>query len=175
MGYRICMDARKLNEVTKKNAYPMHKADEILTELQGSEYYSIRDMRSGFWLINVAPEDIEKTACITPKGLYEWLVLPLRHARGGVQAVHDYKHRRYLQKREKNLMREELAKMQKALHIYREHHDSGTARNLLKKADQELKYYVSSEDEVEDPTVRKKRIVTLVMKIQPCYNARWKP
>eukprot|EP00942_MAST-04A_sp_MAST-4A-sp1_P010221 g10221.t1 len=54
----------------------MHKADEILTELQGSEYYSIRDMRSGFWQINVAPEDIEKTACITPKGLYEWLVMP---------------------------------------------------------------------------------------------------
>ena len=48
----------------------MHKADEILTELQGSEYYSIGDMRSGFWQINVAPEDtgIEKTACITPKG-----------------------------------------------------------------------------------------------------------
>ena len=46
----------------------MHKADEILTELQGSEYYSIGDMRSGFWQINVAPEDtgIEKTACITP-------------------------------------------------------------------------------------------------------------
>ena len=52
----------------------MHKADEILTELQGSEYYSIRDMRSGFWQINIAPEDtgIEKTACITPKGTHIW-------------------------------------------------------------------------------------------------------
>ncbi len=49
--------------------------------------------------------------------------------------------------------------MRKALHIYREHHDKNKARSLLKKADHELKYYVSSEDEVEDPTVRKRLIV----------------
>lgn len=34
------------------------------------------DLKDGFWHVLITPEDREKTAFMTPNGLYEWTVMP---------------------------------------------------------------------------------------------------
>jgi len=51
-----CMDARKLNELTVKDAYPVHNAQENLEKLGGSILFSAMDLLSGFWQIKLDDE-----------------------------------------------------------------------------------------------------------------------
>ena len=71
--YRFCIDYRKLNNVTKKDAHPLPRMDDLLDALSNSQVFSTLDLRSEYWLISVAPEDREKTAFITPESLWEFL------------------------------------------------------------------------------------------------------
>eukprot|EP00118_Oscarella_pearsei_P017903 m.180288 g.180288 ORF g.180288 m.180288 type:complete len:1472 (+) comp39243_c0_seq11:859-5274(+) len=73
---RFCVDYQKLNHITKKDRYPLPRVDDSLDLLAGNEYFSSLDMQSGYWQIPVTPEDVEKTAFITPVGLFEFLVMP---------------------------------------------------------------------------------------------------
>ncbi len=50
------MDARKLNELTVKDAYPVHNAQENLEKLGGSILFSAMDLLSGFWQIKLDDE-----------------------------------------------------------------------------------------------------------------------
>ena len=54
---RICFDARELNKVTKKDAYPVSQAAECLTRMKGAVLFSTGDALSGFWQIAVRKED----------------------------------------------------------------------------------------------------------------------
>lgn len=74
--WRFCIDFRKLNKITKKDVYPLPRIDDLLDCLNGSEYFSSLDLRSGYWQIPVAPSDREKTAFVTPDGLFEFTVMP---------------------------------------------------------------------------------------------------
>lgn len=73
---RFCVDYRKLNNVTKKDVYPLPRIDDSLDRLRHARYFSSMDLRSGYWQIEVDDRDREKTAFITPDGLYEFKVLP---------------------------------------------------------------------------------------------------
>ncbi|UYV83057.1 K02A2.6-like [Cordylochernes scorpioides] len=73
---RFCVDYRRLNKITKKDVYPLPRIDDALDTLSGSRYFSTMDMRSGYWQIEVDDKDREKTAFITPDGLYEFNVMP---------------------------------------------------------------------------------------------------
>ncbi|UYV72318.1 hypothetical protein LAZ67_9002614 [Cordylochernes scorpioides] len=73
---RFCVDYRRLNKITKKDVYPLPRIDDALDTLSGSRYFSTMDMRSGYWQIKVDDKDREKTAFITPDGLYEFNVMP---------------------------------------------------------------------------------------------------
>ncbi|PZC74189.1 hypothetical protein B5X24_HaOG208204 [Helicoverpa armigera] len=66
-GYRVCVDYRRLNAVTKTDAYPMPRIDELLQSTKRSCVMSTCDLRSGYWQCKV--KDKDKTAFVTPFGL----------------------------------------------------------------------------------------------------------
>lgn len=70
------MDYRKLNQVTKKDAFPLPRIEDSLTSLTQSAWYSTLDLASGYWQVRVEEEDREKTAFTTPFGLFEWDRMP---------------------------------------------------------------------------------------------------
>ena len=73
---RFCIDYRKVNTVTRKDAYPMPRVDDTLDTLAGAKWFSTLDLISGYWQVEVNPKDREKTAFCTPKGLFEFKVMP---------------------------------------------------------------------------------------------------
>lgn len=66
---RFCVDYRRLNDVTRKDAYPLPRIDSTLDALGGAKYFSTIDLASGYWQVEVDPADREKTAFATPQGL----------------------------------------------------------------------------------------------------------
>ncbi|UYV63051.1 hypothetical protein LAZ67_2002979 [Cordylochernes scorpioides] len=75
-SWRFCVDYRRLNKITKKDVYPLPRVDDALDNLSVARYYSSMDLRTGYWQIEVDEHDREKTAFITPDGLYEFRVMP---------------------------------------------------------------------------------------------------
>ena len=67
---RYCVDFRRLNSITIKDAFPLPLIEDCLDSLAGSVYFSTLDMASGYYQIEIAPEDREKTAFITKYGLF---------------------------------------------------------------------------------------------------------
>jgi len=74
---RFCVDYRRLNAVTIKDAYPIPRVDEILDALSGKKYISTMDLSSGYWQIPLREEDKAKTAFVTRSGHFEFNVLPM--------------------------------------------------------------------------------------------------
>lgn len=75
-GLRFCVDYRKLNEVTRKDAYPLPRIDDALDSLHSAQWFSTLDLASGYWQVEVDPQSRPKTAFITRQGLFEFNVLP---------------------------------------------------------------------------------------------------
>ena len=73
---RFCIDYRKLNDMTKKDAYPLPRIEECLDALNGCQYFCTMDLASGYWQVAMDIDDVEKTAFTTHVGLYEWNVMP---------------------------------------------------------------------------------------------------
>ncbi|CAM8914310.1 unnamed protein product [Rhodiola kirilowii] len=65
-GWRMCIDYRKLNAVTRKDHFPLLFIDEMLDRLTGKPYFCFLDGFSGYNQIPIAPKDQEKTTFTCP-------------------------------------------------------------------------------------------------------------
>nr|CAH0098669.1 unnamed protein product [Daphnia galeata] len=74
--WRFCVDYRKLNSVTTKDVYPLPRIEDALSRMDGSRYFTILDMQSGYWQVAMSEEDRLKTAFVTADGLYHFKVMP---------------------------------------------------------------------------------------------------
>ncbi|KAG1936344.1 interleukin-1 receptor accessory protein-like 1-A [Pimephales promelas] len=74
---RLCVDYRKLNLKTKRDAFPLPRVDESFDVLRGAQFFSSIDLASGYHQVAVAEKDRPKTAFTTPFGLYEHLRMPM--------------------------------------------------------------------------------------------------
>ena len=73
---RLCVDYRELNTNTVRDHYPLPIITDQLDKLKDAKYFTCLDMAAGFHQIPIASESIEKTAFITPDGLFEYLTMP---------------------------------------------------------------------------------------------------
>ena len=74
--WRFCIDFRRVNDVTHKDAYPLPRIDTTLESLGGSTLFSTLDLASGYWQVELDENSKEKTAFSTQKGHYEFNVMP---------------------------------------------------------------------------------------------------
>ena len=72
-----CVDYRRLNEITVKDAFPLPRITDCLDAVAGAQYFSTFDMTSGFHQVKIKESDIPKTAFCTKYGLYEYLTMPM--------------------------------------------------------------------------------------------------
>ena len=75
-SFQFCIDCPKVNAVSRKDAYLLPRIDDTLDTLAGSKWFSALDLLSGYWQVEVSPEDREKTAFCTHEGLFEFRVMP---------------------------------------------------------------------------------------------------
>ncbi|GJV13792.1 putative reverse transcriptase domain-containing protein [Tanacetum coccineum] len=75
-SFRMCIDYRELNKLTIKNRYPLPRIDNLFDKLQGSQYFSKINLRSGYHQLRVHEDDIPKTAFKTRYGHFEFTVMP---------------------------------------------------------------------------------------------------
>jgi len=77
--YRAVTDYRLLNNITRKNKYPLPRVDELFDCLVGCKVFSKIDLRTGFYQIPIKEQDRHKTGFVTgsPPRAYEYNVLPM--------------------------------------------------------------------------------------------------
>jgi len=68
--WRPCGDYRRLNLVTEPDHYPLPNMADLTSTLHGAKVFSKLDLLKGYFQVPVYPEDIPKTAVITPFGTY---------------------------------------------------------------------------------------------------------
>jgi len=73
---RLCIDYRELNSITRKDAYPLPRIDDMLDSFGKAKWFTSLDLSSGYWQVEVDPKDRSKTAFITQFGIYQFKVMP---------------------------------------------------------------------------------------------------
>lgn len=75
-SYRCCIDYRGLNSVTIKDRYPLPRADDCVSAMAGTAWYSTIDLRQSYHQVKVTEADRDKTAFICPHGMYRYRHMP---------------------------------------------------------------------------------------------------
>ena len=67
---RLTVDYRKLNRRTIKDAYAVPRIDDAFSRLSGAKWFSLMDLKSGYYQVEMEPDDREKTAFVCPLGFF---------------------------------------------------------------------------------------------------------
>ena len=73
---RFCVDYRRLNSLTVKDAYPLPRIDDSLRLLGNQQWFSTMDLASGHWQVAMSPDAQKKAAFVTNEGLFQFRVMP---------------------------------------------------------------------------------------------------
>lgn len=73
---RLCIDYRKLNTQTVKDSYALPNLEESFSKLTGSKWFTVLDLKSGFYQIEMEEVDKQKTAFVCPLGFFEFNRMP---------------------------------------------------------------------------------------------------
>ncbi|GJR13089.1 reverse transcriptase domain-containing protein [Tanacetum coccineum] len=76
IGWRVCIDYRKLNEATRKDHFPLPFMDQMLERLAGNEFYYFLDGFLGYFQIRIDPQDQEKSTFTCPYGTFAYRRMP---------------------------------------------------------------------------------------------------
>jgi len=74
--YRFCIDYRRVNAVSKKDAYPLPDIQDALDNLRDSKYYATIDLLSGYWQMGLTERAKERSAFCTRRGLFQFTRMP---------------------------------------------------------------------------------------------------
>ena len=88
---RMCVDYRKVNEITIPDAYPAPRIDHALDALMGKKWFSIIDLQKGYYQIPLSERSKEITAFACPFGFFQWTGMPmgLKNAPASFQRMMD--------------------------------------------------------------------------------------
>ena len=75
-GWRVCIDYRRLNEVTQKDHFPLPFMDQLLERVSGHPFYCFLDGYSDYFQIEIAADDQDKTTFTCPFGTYAYRRMP---------------------------------------------------------------------------------------------------
>ncbi|RVW80067.1 Retrovirus-related Pol polyprotein from transposon 17.6 [Vitis vinifera] len=75
-GWRVCIDYRRLNIVTRKDHFPLPFMDQVLERVSGHPFYCFLDGYSGYFQIEIDLEDQEKTTFTCPFGTFAYRRMP---------------------------------------------------------------------------------------------------
>lgn len=72
----MCVDYRALNKIIVRDNYPLPLIEDCLEYLEGKSWFTIMDLRSGFYHVRLEEESVKYTSFVVPSGQYEFLRLP---------------------------------------------------------------------------------------------------
>jgi len=75
-SFRFCIDYRRMNAVTVKDAFPVPDVKDALDSLRGAKYFATIDLLSGYWQLGMTDRARERSAFCTRRGLYEFTRMP---------------------------------------------------------------------------------------------------
>ena len=76
-GLRFCIDFRRLNARTKKDSYPLPRMQEIMESMVGARFFSMMDLKSGFWQVKMSEKSRQYTAfTVGSMEIFEFFQMP---------------------------------------------------------------------------------------------------
>ena len=74
--FRFCINYRRVNAVSKKDAYPIPDIQDALDNLRGSQYFATIDLLSGYWQLGMTDRVKDRFAFCTRRGLFHFTRMP---------------------------------------------------------------------------------------------------
>src|SRR6266481_7005180 len=74
---RLCVDFRKLNQITQRDQYPIPLVTNLIDQLGSAQIYTKFDLRAGYYNVHIAAGHEWKTMFRTCYGSFEFLVMPM--------------------------------------------------------------------------------------------------